>query len=231
MCFSAGASFGAGLVLTGIGVASIRKVKQTSQLAFASIPLIFAIQQFSEGFLWLSFTNPFFSAWQGPTSCLFIVFAQMVWPLWVPLSILLLDEKAKRKPFEKILVILGSIIAVYMGYSLISNPLQVKIEGRHMVYLQPYLEDIRLYGAILYMVVTIVPPFVSAIRRMWTLGTAVLVSYIVTAVFYTDYVISVWCFFASVISISVYAVMYLINTPPNDPVQSRRFNRSNFKTG
>ena len=231
MCFSASASFGAGIVLTGIGIASLKKVKQRSQLAFASIPLIFAIQQFSEGFLWLSFSHPFYAAWKEPSIFLFLFFAQMVWPLWVPLSILLLDKKVERKKIEIVLVILGSLIAIYMGYCLSANPLQANINSRHISYPQPYLEGIRILGAILYLLVTIAPPFLSSVRRMWSLGVAILISYIVTTIFYTDYIVSVWCFFASVISISVYAVMHLINNPPEDPMQNRRFNRSGFKTG
>jgi hypothetical protein len=226
MCFSAGASFGAGIVLTGIGIASIKKVKQPRQLAFASIPLIFAVQQLSEGFLWLSFSNSFYAEWKEPTIFLFLFFAQMVWPLWVPLSILLLDKKEERKKVEKILVIIGGLIATYIGYCLLSNPLEAKIEGRHIIYPQPYLKDIQIFGAILYLLVTIVPPFLSSFRRMWTLGVAILISYIITTIFYTDYIISVWCFFASVISVSVYAVMHLINTPPKQPMQNRSFNKS-----
>jgi hypothetical protein len=49
MCFSAGASFGAGIILAVISVASLKKVKHTPHNFFAIIPLIFCIQQISEG--------------------------------------------------------------------------------------------------------------------------------------------------------------------------------------
>ena len=49
MCFSATASFSAGIILTVIGVASIKKAHHKSQLLFASIPFVFGIQQFAEG--------------------------------------------------------------------------------------------------------------------------------------------------------------------------------------
>jgi hypothetical protein len=51
---------------------------------------------------------------------------------------------------------------------------------------------------------------------MWYLGIAILVSYIMTKIFYTDYIVSVWCFFASVISIAVYAVILELNKPNKD---------------
>jgi len=42
---------------------------------------------------------------------------------------------------------------------------------------------------------------------MWMFGTAIFISYIITAIFYDHFVVSVWCFFASIISISIYAIM------------------------
>jgi hypothetical protein len=42
---------------------------------------------------------------------------------------------------------------------------------------------------------------------MWLLGTTILISYIITTIFYVDYIVSVWCFFASVISVAVYIIM------------------------
>ena len=65
MCFSAGASFSAGVVLSVIGVATIRIVKHPSQLLFACIPIIFAVQQISEGVLWKTLPDPAFATIQG----------------------------------------------------------------------------------------------------------------------------------------------------------------------
>jgi hypothetical protein len=64
MCFSAEASFAGGVIISAIGVATIRKIHQPSQLVFGLIPLFFGVQQFCEGFLWLSFQNPDFAQYQ-----------------------------------------------------------------------------------------------------------------------------------------------------------------------
>jgi len=53
MCFSAGASFVGGVIISGIGVATIREVHKPSQLVFACIPLFFGVQQIVEGCLFL----------------------------------------------------------------------------------------------------------------------------------------------------------------------------------
>jgi hypothetical protein len=49
MCFSAGASFAGGIIISGIGVATIREVHKPSQLVFASIPIFFGVQQILPG--------------------------------------------------------------------------------------------------------------------------------------------------------------------------------------
>jgi len=207
MCFSAGASFGAGIVLSVIGVASIKKASSPSQISFASIPLIFAVQQITEGFVWLSLSNPAYAAYQQMATYNFLFFAQVVWPVWVPFAILKLEPKALRKKSEKILVGIGALVSLYLAYCLFSYPVESKIFGYHISYLQDYPSTLSFLCGFLYIVATIVPPFFSRIRRMWVLGAAILISYIITSIFYTDYIVSVWCFFASVISIAVYATL------------------------
>ncbi|MDZ4759187.1 MAG: DUF6629 family protein [Bacteroidota bacterium] len=212
MCFSASASFGAGVVLSVIGVASIKKVRSPSQNAFASIPLIFALQQITEGFVWLSFTHASFAFVQEASTYIFLFFAQIIWPIWVPYSILILKKKEKRQKIEKLLVGVGGVVSLYLAYCLWCYPVEAKAIGYHISYSQHYPSQFSLYGGVLYIIATIVPPFFSNIKRMWALGTAILISYIITAIFYEAYIISVWCFFASVISIAVYAVMHRIKT-------------------
>lgn len=78
MCFSATASFGAGVVLTVIGVASIKKTHHPTQLLFASIPFIFGVQQIAEGILWLTLPNPDYVSTQKIFTHIFLFFAQIL---------------------------------------------------------------------------------------------------------------------------------------------------------
>lgn len=211
MCFSASASFGAGIVLAVIGVASTKKAKPGPETFFASIPLIFSIQQITEGFVWLSLSNPAFAYMQNVSTYTFLFIAQVVWPLMVPLSISMLEKNDKRKTVLKILVGTGVLVSVYLGYCLLSYHVEAKIIGQHVSYKQMYPVSLGRYGGLFYIMATIGPPFFSSVKRMWTLGAAILVSYIITTIFYTDYIVSVWCFFASVISISIFSILYEIN--------------------
>jgi hypothetical protein len=55
MCFSATASFIAGVSLTGMGIATVKMTQGKAEMPFAMIPLLFGVQQLIEGMLWLSF--------------------------------------------------------------------------------------------------------------------------------------------------------------------------------
>lgn len=211
MCFSAGASFGAGVILTTIGIASLKKVQQPSQLPFAAIPLIFAVQQISEGFLWLALANHEWRFLQDPMTYTFLFFAQIVWPFWVPFAMLKVDPSKKRKVYERLLLTLGLVVSVYLAYCLLSFHVEAKIDGKHISYQQDYPAGLSRYGGFLYVMATILPPFFSGVKRMWSLGAAIFISYIITAVFYEGYIVSVWCFFASIISISVFAIMHEVS--------------------
>src|SRR6185312_1930389 len=215
MCFSASASFGAGVVLSVIGVASIKKVKQPSQFIFASIPLVFALQQITEGFLWLALTNPAYAFIQQATTYTFLFFVQVVWPIWVLLAMLLLEKDERRKKIQKIFLATGILVSTYLAYCLVTfTPIASNI-GYHITYQQNYLKGFSRYGGLLYMLATVVSPLFSSVKKMWAIGTTILISYIITDIFYENYITSVWCFFASIISISVFWVMYKINAAKN----------------
>lgn len=210
MCFSATASFGAGVVLTVIGVASLKKVGHPSQVLFASIPLIFAVQQIAEGMLWLILPNPNLLYLQKYITYFFLIFAQIVWPFWLPVAVLLLEKSKTRKLFQKILVAIGFLVSAYLTYCMIHYPIHAGINCYHIDYEQFYPKKFRVTGALLYIIATIAPPLFSHIRKMWTLSLTVFISYIITTLFYDNYVVSVWCFFASIVSLSVYFIMYEI---------------------
>ena len=211
MCFSASASFGAGVVLTVIGVASIKKTHHPSQLLFASIPLIFGAQQISEGILWVTLPYADYVDTQRMFTYMFLLFAQIIWPIWVPIAILLLEKSTTRKNIQKVLVGAGLLVGIYLAYCLMTFHVEAKIVEYHISYFQDYPTSFRKYGIILYAMATIAPSFFSHIRHMWMLGATILISYIITAIFYEHYILSVWCFFSSIISLSIYAIMIEIS--------------------
>lgn len=207
MCFSASASFGLGAALLVVGVISVRKVSTLSQAPFALITLLFSVQQFIEGFLWLSLTNPYWQGWQQPTTYLFLVFAQVIWPSWVPFSMFLLEENPGRKKSLLALTGFGCVVSLYVVYALFNYQVDAHISSHHIVYDLGFPEYIIALSGIFYFMPTVIPAFVSSVKRMTFLGVALLMSFVVTRLFFGEYIISVWCYFAAAVSVIVILIM------------------------
>jgi hypothetical protein len=207
MCFSTNMSLGAGAALGVIGILSVRKVRKPSQLAFAAIPLLFSTQQFSEAFVWLSLTSKQFEAWETTATTVFMFFAQALWPAWVPLSIWLLEKEPKRKKMLLILTGMGSLLACYLTYYLFIYPVYAAANAHHIAYTLDFPPQFINISIAIYMLSIIGSLFISSEKKIQLLGAAVLGSLVLTQLFYAYYLISVWCFFAAVVSGSV---LYLV---------------------
>jgi len=207
MCFSATASFGASVVLAAIGVASIKQVNHKSQVVFACIPLFFSVQQFLEGMVWVSFANPFNATLNSYATYGFLIFAQIVWPLWIPFAMVMVENKRKRHKIQMLFVAVGMAEAVYQIYALSTYHVHSQIIGHHVYYALANPGAMKYIEAPFYIAATIISTFFTSVKRMWIVGVAILISCLITVVFYDHYTVSVWCFFASAISISVYLIM------------------------
>lgn len=207
MCFSATASFSAGAILAMISIVSFKKSTKQSEHFFAAIPLLFAVQQFAEGFLWLLLSNTSYPLWEKICVILFISIAHSIWPIWVPLSIQKLEPDRLAKQLLTLVTGIGIIVSLYLAWCFITFGINAKIDGYHISYVQTYPNTLEGWGGYFYFFVTIFPTFISSLKRMWMLGVAVLVSYFITEIYYDNYLISVWCFFAAVISSIVYYIV------------------------
>lgn len=207
MCFSAEASFAGGVLISAIGVAVITKVHKPSQLLFASIPIFFGLQQFTEGVLWLTIPNPEYIVLQKFATHMFLVMADALWPFMIPLSVLLMEKNARRKKIIWYLLIAGLSVSIYYTFCLIFLNVTPQINGYHIQYNSDFPDIMAIPAFIVYLVATITPLFVSSIQRTHLLGILMFFSCLVTAIFFTQFLTSVWCFFAALISAVIYWIL------------------------
>ncbi len=207
MCFSETVSFGAAVALTTIGVFTLKKVEKPNQILFASIPLLFALQQFTEGFVWMSLMHPKYAAMEHSATILFLFFAQVLWPLFVPLSMFIMEKNKARKTILMSFAILGIVVALYRFYWLLDINIQAKIIENHITYKFDTRSDFTKYYSVVYFLTTVVSTFISTVKKMKILGIAILLSVIISRIFFYHYFISVWCFMAAIISVFVYIIV------------------------
>jgi uncharacterized protein DUF6629 len=220
MCFSAGASFGTGVVIGTIGVVTLRKIKEPQQVPFAIIPIMFAVQQLSEGMLWIGLSDPDPTSWRHLAVYIFLIFAQLIWPVWVPFSVLLMEKDKVRKRILWILMIMGLTISFYLLYCLFTYEVSAEIRSGHIHYKLNFPIALAWVSSVLYFIPTVVSLFISSVKRMPQLAAAILISFILTKIFFEDYLISVWCFFAAILSLIILGITSTFNKQRSQQVQS-----------
>ncbi|PKR79802.1 hypothetical protein CW751_13305 [Brumimicrobium salinarum] len=112
---------------------------------------------------------------------------------------------------QKIVAGIGILVSITLAYFLIAFEMEANISDHHIAYTNNYPEMIYKYGAILYGAATILSLFLSKVKRMWLLGVFIATSYAITLYFYEHHVLSVWCFFSSLISVYIYILVRGIN--------------------
>lgn len=205
MCFSAGASFGAAAVLSIVGAVAVIKAKTIPQGLFAAIPFIFSIQQVAEGMLWLSFNNDDMPG-RSFFTYVFLVFAIMFWPIWIPLTTRLLEKDVTRKKILTMILIAGIIVSAGFACIILFYPLEAVATHHHIQYkldLPPAINNLMWLFNILYFTTTIISTFISSIKRMKLLGTVFIAAYLFAIYYYNGAVLSVWCYFAALLSIAI----------------------------
>ncbi len=207
MCFSANASFIAGATLTIAGVVSVSQVKKPVHMFFAVIPLFFGIQQFCEGFLWLSLSDPEYASWHTPAKYTFLIFAQVIWPFWIPLSFLMIERLPKRKKTLRYFFFGGIMVSLLLTYRLLFYTALAHIDGCHIAYHIDFPKIMLIITGALYLGAIVIAPFFSSWKRTKLLASVNLISLIITELFFDYYFVSVWCFFAAAQSVIIVFVM------------------------
>src|SRR5580658_10803613 len=118
MCFSAAVNFVGSGVLATVGVVTLTKVKHRRELLFAALPVLFAIHQFIEGFVWLGldgFLSPKVTHNMGAA---FMLYAQGLLPFLLPLSVLLFEPDSKSRGRMQPFLLLGSLTTLFILWAL-----------------------------------------------------------------------------------------------------------------
>ena len=200
MCFSATASFTAGIGLLAIGAVTASRVRRRAELPFALIPGLFGVQQLIEGGLWLTFPDNAPLA-NTVLTHLFSFFSHVLWPIYVPIAVLLLEPVAWRRKLLMVIAVAGAAVGLYLLYFLVTEPIVSEVVGRHMSYQSPHFYIAAVM--VLYVLATCVSSFVSSCKTIRWFGAATFVALLAAYVFYAFWFISVWCFFAAVLSLIV----------------------------
>ena len=226
MCFSATASFSSGALLLGIGGLTLNEARRPRELAFAAIPLMFVIQQLTEGVIWLTFRH------ESPQlnvvmTYLYSFFSHVLWPIYLPVAVLLIEPAGRRRRALLGFVAAGLVVGLYLLYVMAAFPIVSRPTGEHVEYDSPHFYAVAVMT--LYLLSTTISSALSTQRAVKVFGVLALLSFAAAYYFYATWFISVWCFFAALLSIVIYFHFVSRRTEPGGPCHVPGTTRSDLR--
>jgi hypothetical protein len=206
MCFSATANFVGSTALGAVGVVTLTKVKHRRELLFASLPILFAIHQFIEGFVWLGLDGKLSPQVTHDMGAAFMLYAQGLLPFLLPLSVLLFEPDGKGRRRMLPFVAIGVGTTLYILWALTAYPTQIFVKGNSIVYINDATNNPAV--AMLYVLATCGSLFVSKERPMVIFGLANLTILLVVMAFKRYAFTSLWCAYAAIASVIILAYFW-----------------------
>jgi hypothetical protein len=206
MCFSAAANFAGSGVLATLGVVTLTKVKHRRELLFASLPTLFAIHQFIEGFVWLGLDGVLSPDVTHDMGAAFMLYAQGLLPFIMPTAVLLFESSVKHRRRMLPFMITGGVTSLYMLWALIAYPIEISVRGNSIVYINPATNNTVL--AVLYVIATCGSLFFSRIKDMVLFGAANLLILLLVMAVKRYAFTSLWCAYAAIASVIILAYFW-----------------------
>jgi len=229
MCFSATASFISSVVIGALGIYSIKSVTHTHQKYLAAIPFLFAVQQFSEGFVWLTLNYQLSMKYQDFFTQSFLSFAWIIWPILVPFALYKFEFGGKGLPSSKgkkthpswrvlglfLCFVAGVFTALYSLYQMKYLSPFPMIHDFHIAYEFKNTELSWSINKYLYTIATVIPFFLSKIREILVLAYVNAIALGIAYYFYINALPSTWCFMSAGISLLIIWIIKQNKLPLN----------------
>jgi len=234
MCFSEPASYTVSAACAVAGAYSVFKSPSPNYLPLAAVPLIFALQQVSEGLVWNALDQVVGLQTSGWPATLFVVIAMVFWPVFVPLSVLLAEEDGRRKRIIAVLAATGCLVSLVYIARLLNADVTASVAGISIQYTSQLKPGVSLplwllsqaqggtdWILVPYALATIGALACSAHTALrWFAGLVAAVMVVLLAADQTT-LVSVWCFFAASGSLFVLpAILFASPGYRKEPVQT-----------
>jgi hypothetical protein len=222
MCFSAAASYSAAVVLAGTGCYALQlagRMNSPYWRMWALVPVFFAVQQAFEGRVW-QLLNAGEPAATLPFAYGFHFFSHFLWLWWLPLASYLVEPGTTRKRVFGACTIVGALLGTLVFSVMLLHPEWMTVGMReHSIsyrFSVPYRSSIHLpiKPAAIYALVILVPLLFSSYRELKVFGWLAALFSVLTSQFYGYAYISVWCFFAAVLSLYLVHMIRHYSAPP-----------------
>lgn len=199
MCFSAQADLVGGVLVGAIGVDVLRHVNgRRSHLCLAALPLLLGLHQLVEAFVWWGLQGHVSSQVGTVATWIYLLVAFVLLPVMVPIGVLLLEPRGRRRSLMIGFVVLGFIVAGVLLAAMLRGPVTSSLGARHIA----YTTDLRAGGLVVaaYVAATCGSLVLSGSRDIAIFGIVNVLAVAVFAKLAIDGFASLWCAWAAVAS-------------------------------
>lgn len=226
VCFSATASFavGAPLIPAGLYCLWSSVTRNPRWLPLAAVPIFFGMQQISEGFVWHALDHDP-EAQPRAASLFFLFFALAFWPFWFPFLAAVMELSPPRRWIFTGLSVLATGWFWVLYYPLLVGPqsmLTTRIVHHSIQY--DYFTNLEIYNYIaprvmqlLYFCSVALPMALGSRTFGRVPGIILGLSAVVAATVFDYAFVSVWCFFAAILSAYLCYIFYKLPQSGDDP--------------
>ena len=208
MCISASVSYSAAAVLVTAGLYTLRETRrlQHRYLLWALVPVFFGIQQGFEGLVWQELDEGNSRA-AVPFALGFHFFSHFLWLWWLALCSYLVEPGKIRKRVIGGCALFGAFAGALVYSAMLFHPEWMSVAVRQHSILYTFSVPFRgpfhipITPAALYALIILVPLFFSSHRQINIFGVLVALSMVLASQAYDYAFVSVWCFFAAVLSL------------------------------
>ncbi|MDQ1454746.1 MAG: hypothetical protein QOH28_366 [Actinomycetota bacterium] len=202
MCFSPGADAVVGGIVVVIGADALRHVREPKQILLASLPVLFGLHQLDEAFVWWGLQGRVAGSIERISIWAYLLFAFAALPALVPLAVLAVERSPVRRRLIAALAALGIGVGFALGVALFRGSVNAAIDGRHIAYDVSALNQGRELTA-LYVVAACGALIACSYRDLAALGVLNLVAVPVLMWMTVSGFVSVWCFWAAIVSVVI----------------------------
>lgn len=209
MCFSAPVSFAASALLLPAGVYSLWLASQHNSryLPLAAIPIAFGVQQACEGWVWLG-VEVGASRTVNFGSFGFLAFAYWFWLVWAPWSVAFSEVNPIVQRVSQGLGVVGFLYGMLLYLPLLLQPgwLAVQVFHHSIEYDTRLIFDpwfSQEVARIIYALIILIPFALASNRVLKGFGATIALSAIASHWLLHQVFVSVWCFFAAMLSLLI----------------------------
>jgi len=203
MCFSAQADFISAAVIGGVGIAALGEVEDRRELPLAALPITFAAHQATQGVVWLGLDGHANAATQNLALHAYLLIAWVVLPILAPIAMLLVEPDTIRRRCMTVLAVVGAIVGIWLLGPLVFGSVSAHDVGHTIQYdgAGAHADLVTVF----YVIATCGSFLLSSLRRVRIFGVANLAGVGVVAWINANALTSVWCTWAAIVSVLIYA--------------------------